>query len=148
MELTTVGAALEILNKSWKALESIRERAQASKDITLKEGVGKLYDEFNSLRSVVIRLTDENTDLRRTISGGAKKPPEPEIRQVGTANYYFVGDKGPYCQPCYDVTHALVNLTPQTSYAAGTGRTCLVCKTLFIEVAASPRSMQIRPYMG
>jgi hypothetical protein len=148
MELSTVGTALEILNKAWKGLEAVRERAQASKDAALKSGVGTLYDDFNSLKSAIVRLTDENAKLRQTISEGAEKPPKPEIRQTGKANYYYVGSEGPYCQPCYDVNKRLVNLTPQQRYAGGVGRKCHVCDNLFIEEAAQPGRAQIKMYRG
>ncbi len=41
----------EILESAWKALEAVRERTQASNDLALKANAGKLYDEFNLLRS-------------------------------------------------------------------------------------------------
>jgi hypothetical protein len=52
--------------------------------------------------STVKRLADGTPQIV------AERPSEPEIRQVGAVNYYFVGDKGPYCQPCYDVKGKLV----------------------------------------
>jgi hypothetical protein len=148
MELTTVGAALEIVNKAWKALEAIRERAQTSKDSVLKDNISNLYDDVLALKAIIVRLTEENADLRRSIAEGAEKPPKPEIRQVGAVNYYFVGEEGPYCQPCYDDKGKLVNLTPQQRYSGGTGRKCEVCKNLFIEGAGpTPKvQMQIKPY--
>jgi hypothetical protein len=136
MELTTVGAALEIVNKAWRALEAIRERAQTSKDAALKANIGELYDEFLALKAIVVRLTDENAALYRA---QAEKPPKPEIRQVGETNYYFVGDQGPYCQPCYDCNGKLVNLMPKHRYAGGTGRKCRVCNNVFFEVHESPK---------
>lgn len=61
------------------------------------------------------------------------QPPEPEIRQVGTTNYYFVGDEGPYCQPCYDLNHKKIRLMPGQDYAGGFGRKCEVCNKVFME---------------
>jgi hypothetical protein len=58
---------------------------------------------------------------------------EPEIKQVGTTNYYFVGDKGPYCQPCYDLNHKLITLMPGQDYVGGFGRKCEVCNKVFME---------------
>ena len=61
------------------------------------------------------------------------KPPEPEIRQVGAVNYYFVGEKGPYCQPCYDEKGKLIFLTPQQEWNGGIRRKCEVCNKFFYE---------------
>jgi hypothetical protein len=145
MELSTIGAALQILDRAWKALEAVRERVQASKDAALKEGVGKLYDEFNALRSAITRLKEENASLRQA---QIEKPQKPEIRQVGQANYYFVGDDGPYCQPCYDRDKKLIRLTPAQEVAGGFGRKCLVCLLPFVEkTTPAPRmALQRRPY--
>jgi hypothetical protein len=145
MELSTVSTALELLNKARKGLEAVRERAQMSRDAALKSSVGTLYDDFNSLKSIIVRLTEENANLRQTISAGvAEKSAKPEIRQVGRTNYYYVGAEGPYCQPCYDVNKRLINLTPQQSYAAGTGRKCQVCNNLFIEEKAKLGRAQVK----
>jgi hypothetical protein len=141
----TVSAVLEIASKVTKGLNAMRERASASKDNDFKSEVGDLYDQFNSLREGLNRLTDENAKLKRSLAEleNKEKTPTPEIRQVGLTNYYFVGDKEqPYCQPCYDVNHRLVPLSPQQSYAGGTGRMCSVCKNHFYETEA-PRRGQI-----
>lgn len=140
MELSTVGTALEIVNKAWKALEAVRERVQTSKDTALKSDVSKLYDEFLSLKSIIVRLGDENAALRRA---QIETPPKPTIRQVGETNYYFVGEQGPYCQKCYDGQGKLVNLAPRVNYAGGPGRKCEVCGTVFHEENKAPRA-QIR----
>jgi hypothetical protein len=59
------------------------------------------------------------------------KSREPEIKQVGAVNYYFVGDKGPYCQPCYDDKRKLVVLTPTQDWNGGIRRKCEVCNKFF-----------------
>ena len=63
MKFSTVGTALEIVSKAWKVLEAVRERAQTSKDAVLKDNISKLYDEFFALKSIILRLTDENAAL-------------------------------------------------------------------------------------
>jgi hypothetical protein len=131
MELTTVGAALELVTKASKALESVRERAKTSTDAALKENISKLYDDFLDLKAIIVRVTEENAALRRA---QVEKPTKPEIRQVGETNYYFVGDQGPYCQKCYDGNgKLLVNLMPRQEYAGGPGRKCEVCGKVFFE---------------
>jgi hypothetical protein len=64
---------------------------------------------------------------------------KPRIRQVGLTNYYFVGDEGPYCQPCYDGRDKLVPLLPQKHYPRGLGRKCQVCNQHFFEECDSPK---------
>ena len=146
MELTTVAAAMDLIGKASKALNSLRERAKTSKDAELKENISKLYDDFLDLKAVILRLTEENAELRRTIAAHAQEPPKPEIRQVGETNYYFVGDQGPYCQPCFDDKRKLINLTPQQRYGGGTGRQCRVCRQVFIEVPEPHRPVRRKPY--
>ncbi len=144
MELTTVAAAMDLIGKAWKALDSVRERAKTSKDAALKESISNLYDEFLDLKAMVLQLTEENTELRSKLAAQTEKPPKPQIRQLGEANYYFIGDDGPYCQPCYDDMGKLVNLTPRQHYGGGTGRQCRVCRNVFIEVADPPRQVRTR----
>jgi hypothetical protein len=133
MQLTTVSAALDILSKASKALDSLREQAKGSKDATLKENISRLYDDFLDLKAAIMRVTEENGELRRGLAQQSEKAPKPEIRTVGTTNYYFLGDAGPFCQPCYDVNGKLINLAPLQDYAGGIGRKCEVCNKVFFE---------------
>src|SRR5450759_1741790 len=133
MELTTVAAAMELIARASKALDALRERAKTSKDTELKEGISNLYDQFLDLKETVLRIKEENTELRRTIAAQYEKPSQPEIRQVGETHYYFVGDQGPYCQRCYDADGKLVHLMTQHGFAGGPGRKCEVCGKVFLE---------------
>src|SRR2546423_1710048 len=96
-----VATALETIANTSKLLTFIRERAQKSRDADLKVHINTLYDNFLSLKEVFRRLTDENSELRNKLAE-LQRPPAVNIRQVGLVNYYYVGDEGPYCQPCYD----------------------------------------------
>jgi hypothetical protein len=146
MALTTITAALDLISKSSKALDSVREQAKSSHDAVLKENILGLYDHFLDLKAIVLRLTEENAALRQSMAAQAVKPPKPEIRQVGETNYYYVGDQGPYCQKCYDGNNGkLVNLMPRQDYAGGPGRKCEVCETVFFE-SRRPQGGQIKPY--
>jgi hypothetical protein len=144
MTLTSANAAIQILASAMKALNAAREHSKASKDTDLKADINTLYDELLALKEAVIRVTDENAQLRRALAQQAEKPPEPEPRQVGNVNYYFVGDKGPYCQPCYDVNHRLALLAPQVEYTGGRGRKCEACKTIFFETGRSQARLEVR----
>ncbi len=144
MELTTVATALGIVEKVSKGLNWVRDRARASKDADLKESISDLYNDFLDLRSVIVRLTEENAELQRQLDAEKEKP---ESRQVGEANYYFVGEEGPYCQPCYDDKGKLIRFTPQHHHAGGTRRQCRVCRNVFIEVPEAPQpSVRRKPY--
>ena len=143
MALTTAAAALQILNGTSTALQNMRERVLASKDNALKEGFGKLLDDFNSLRTVVLQLTEENAALRLA---QVETPPKPEIRQVGETNYYYVGEQGPYCQKCYDTKEKLVKLSARLKFTGGPGRKCEVCGTAFFEEHKVRQRVQVPPF--
>ena len=130
-----------------KGLDSVRERAKTASDVALKENISKLYNDFLDLKGIILRLTEENADLRQQL---ADKPAKLEIRQVGDTNYYYLGEEGPYCQPCYDVKDKLIPLTPKQEFAGGMGRQCRVCNNTFFEVPRrTPISpVQRKPYSG
>ena len=132
MSLTAASAATTILSHAMKALDSLREQAKGSKDAGLKENISRLYDSLLDLKAAVIRVDEENSDLRRRIAEHTQTG-RPEIKQVGAVNYYFVGDQGPYCQPCYDGKGKLVALTPAQEANSGVYRRCALCKEHFWE---------------
>jgi hypothetical protein len=146
MSLTSIAAATQIFANAMKALDSLREQAKGSKDVALKERVSSLYDALLNLKAAVLRVADENAELKRVNSALLEKP-KPEIRQFGLANYYFVDDKGPFCQPCYDRLEKLVPLAPRDNYAGGLGRKCEVCNKVFFENHGDERQ-SIRPFEG
>jgi hypothetical protein len=144
MEPGTVLAAIDLIGKTSKALDSLRERAKTSKDAALKEAISNLYDQFLDLKELVLRITEENAELRRSIAAEAEKPSNPEIRQVGETHYYYVGEDGPLCQPCYDRDGKLVRLMPRQESLLGSGRKCEVCGKVFYEVNKRPPRVQLR----
>ena len=100
--VSVAALSLQILSKTTEALNALRERAQRSKDLDIKDQINTLYDNVLSLKEVMSRLVDENKDLHRRIEQQQHPPEKPKIRRVGDTNYYFVGGEGPYCQPCFD----------------------------------------------
>lgn len=140
MPLTNIAAATTILANATKLLDSLREQTKTSKDVGLKETINKLYDEFIDLKAAHIRVEDENAQLKRQVTQLAEKPKKPELKQVGFANYYYVGDEGPFCQPCYSVNGKLIPLAPQDRYAGGIGRKCEVCNKVFFETHETPHA--------
>ena len=57
----------------------------------------------------------------------------PQLRMAGLSNHYYVGEKGPYCQPCYDKDKRFCFLSPRRSYGRRIGRRCDVCQNTFFE---------------
>src|ERR1700722_9967270 len=144
--LTITATAIGLLKNTTEALSALRERAQRSKDIDIKDQINTLYDSVLSLKEVISRLLDENKDLRSQLEQQQHPPELPKIRQVGETNYYFKGDEGPFCQPCYDLTGKLIPLAPQKTQQGGTVfRTCRVCNKLFYEQVQSETQIQLSP---
>jgi regulator of replication initiation timing len=147
--ITTVTAASSVLSNTLNALKAVRERAQTSKDRDLKEGISALYDNVLLLKEAVMLVTDENNELKAEnkqlklkvieLQQPAKEP-SPELRQVGDVNYYFLNDKGPYCQYCFDRDSKLVMLSPRQNWNGGERRHCLICGTYFQEQRGESRT--------
>jgi hypothetical protein len=137
MTLTSANAAVQILASAMKALNAAREHSKVSKDTDLKADINTLYDELLALKEAVVRVTDENTELKRALEEYVARQSEvqlkPEVKQVGAVNYYFVGTQGPYCQPCYDGKGKLVALSPAEDWNEGVRRRCVLCKEYFYE---------------
>jgi hypothetical protein len=130
MTLTTAAAATSLLNNALGLLRTAREQSKTSEDTNLKDTVNSLFDAVLDLKEAVLRVTEENSELRAELE---QKKEEPTLKQVGNANYYYVGEKGPYCQPCYDDKHKLIALTPAESWSGGIRRECRVCHQTFQE---------------
>ena len=109
-----------------RQLDSVREQAKGSKDAALKENINQLWDLSLDLRAAVLRVGEENAELKASAG--------PKTRQVGAVNYYYNGDEGPFCQPCFDDKRKLVALTPLEEWNGGQRRRCMVCKNNFYEV--------------
>ena len=142
---TTIAA--QILSNTLAVLKTVREQAKESKDATLKGHISDLYDSVLSLKEAVMLVTEENSQLRRRITELEQPPAKPVIKQVGRTHYYFLGNEGPFCQPCYSVNSKLVPLTPQNRYAGGVGRKCEVCNKVFFETN-EVEQMHVEPFLG
>jgi hypothetical protein len=147
MSLTATAAAVKILADTLSISKTAREQAKQSKDTELKGLISDLYDSVLSLKEALMLVSDENNELRRRIADLERPSAGPELRQVGSTNYYFQDGKGPYCQPCYDVKEKLIPLAPQAQYAGGLGRKCEVCNKVFFEDHERPQTL-IRPLGG
>ena len=143
MALTSIAAATTILANATKLLDSLREQSKSTKDVVLKENISKLYDHFLDLKAALLRVAEENAELKGLLKEAEKT--KPEIKQVGLTHYYFVDNEGPYCQPCYDRTGKLVPMAPQDRYAGGVGRRCNVCEKTFFETHEH-QQRSITPY--
>src|SRR5580704_12309974 len=96
--ISVASLSLSLATKATEALSALRERSQRSKDIDIKEQINTLFDIVLELKQVNSRLLDENKELGRQLE---EQRHPPKLKQVGDANYYFKGDEGPFCQPCY-----------------------------------------------
>lgn len=133
MSLTAATAAAKLLADTLSISKTVREQAKQSKDTDLKGHISDLYDSVLSLKEAVMLVTDENNELRRKIAQLEQPSAGPEIRQVGDANFYFVGEKGPYCQPCFDGKAKLTLLSPPQDWNGGVRRECSLCGEQFYE---------------
>src|ERR1700686_1255999 len=132
--LALANLALSLLAKTTDGLNALRERSQRSKDLDIKDQISTLYDNILALKEVVSRLLDESKHLQRQLAEQQHPPEQPTRKQVGETIYYYKGDEGPFCQPCYDTKHSLVALQPQKQTKWGSiMRTCLVCNHTFYE---------------
>jgi len=142
--------AITVLSKTTEALTGLRERAQRSKDADIKDQINTLFDNVLQLKDVVSRLLDANNELKRQLEQQQlARVQVPKIRQVGETNYYFQGEEGPYCQPCYDKEQRLVMLEPQRTTEWGSiKRLCPVCRRTFYEkeVKANPSPTRFGPW--
>jgi len=129
----TAAAALQTVTDTLTLLNVVRERAQCSRDADLKGHINALYDSVLSVKEAVLRLQEENAELIKK-----QEQPKPELRQVGAVNYYFVGEQGPYCQPCYNRTRGeLIPVSPRRKRSGeGVYRQCSTCGKCFDEKPA------------
>ena len=56
--------AIGLLKSTNEALSALRERAQRSKDLDIKEQINTIYDNVLQLKEVILRLLDENKELK------------------------------------------------------------------------------------
>jgi len=144
--LALAAAAAQLVSHTMNTLNAVRERAKSSKDADLKAHISSLYDDVLSLKEVIARFTDEANNQQRRIAElehPEEKRPEPDLRQVGAVNYYFLGEKGPYCQRCYDGQKKLVALTPPEKWNDGLRRHCVMCNKFYYEIP-----MDLSPAFG
>ncbi len=136
VSMTTVSTAVQLLLSARKALNDAREHAATSKDTQMRLLINTAYDQMAELKEAVARVVSENEKLTERIAelrGQREVAPEP--RQVGPSVYYYVGEKGPYCQVCFDVKGKLVLLPHPHDWNGGLRRTCAVCGKHFYDKA-------------
>jgi hypothetical protein len=128
--LSSLNAAAQLVSRAMATLNAVRERSQLSQDAELKQHISTLHDELLALKEAVIRVTKENAELRKPAVARKQKP---ELRKVGSANFYFDGEKGPCCQPCFDTKGLLAVLSEPEKWSGGVRRQCFICKEYFYE---------------
>jgi RNase P subunit RPR2 len=128
--MTTAVAASQIISEALKALNAVREHAKTSKDSDLKEHISTLYDNLLSVKEAVLRLTEENTDLKRQIEE------KQSVRRDSSSGLIYKGnDPAPLCPKCYQTENKSVHLDPAYR-SQGTGwvsRFCRACGETYYE---------------
>jgi hypothetical protein len=146
--VSVANLALSLIKTAGEQLNKLRERAQTTKDLEIKEHVGNLYDTFNALREALSRMVDENKELKRQLEQEQlARVAIPKIRQVGDTNYYYQGEEGPFCQPCYLGTGKLVAVLPPESWNGGVRTECPVCHEFFYEKRMDFSPKSLKPYI-
>jgi RNase P subunit RPR2 len=103
--MSTAVAASQIISEALKALNAVREHAKTSKDSDLKEHISTLYDNLLSVKEAVLRLTEENTDLKRQIEE------KQSIRRDSLSGLIYKGDDpAPLCPKCYQTQNKSIHL--------------------------------------
>jgi regulator of replication initiation timing len=145
--VSVVSLALTLSTKATDALNALREHSKTTKDLDIKDKISTLYDNVLELKEVIVRLSDENKELKAKLENQQlSRAAVPKIKQVGETNHYFQGDEGPYCQVCYDKNTKLVALLPTEQTPWGSiRRTCPVCREIFYELKAKTERAQIVP---
>jgi hypothetical protein len=102
---------------------------------TAKE-IGKLVKEYNDipLKTKIVQLTDqiiqlqeENRALKQRLAN------QDEMIPKGPNNYFYKGDRGPYCPTCWQRDNKPVLLPAVDKYITGSARRCTVCKEMFYD---------------
>jgi hypothetical protein len=85
MVLTNVAAAMQLLSNALKALDSLREQSKGSRDSTLKENISNLYDTLLDMKAAVLRVEEENAELKGRIREleSSEGDPCPKCRKRG-----------------------------------------------------------------
>ena len=126
MAISSVGTALDIVSKTKKALDALRERAKTSKDAALKENISNLYDSFLDLREVILRLTEEVSAMKAAQTRKPLTYRDPFL--------YQENNKTPFCPACYQGKEAReVRLTKVAD-----GWHCSVCKFMMYTADNDP----------
>jgi len=76
---------MQLLSSALKAMDSLREQAKGSKDYTLKENISNLYDTLLDMKAAVLRVEEENAELRariRELEESPQSDPCPRCRSL------------------------------------------------------------------
>ena len=132
--------ALSLIKTAGEQLNKLRERAQATKDLEIKEHVGNLYDTMNSIKEAFSRLTDENKRLHGQLEQQSQKP---TLKECGDTVYCFHNNEGPFCPRCYVNKEKLIPLPSPEDWNGGIRRECTLCGEYFYEKRMNSNPIQI-----
>jgi 16S rRNA G966 N2-methylase RsmD len=103
----TASAVSLILSNALKAVNAIRERAKTSKDNDLKEHISTTYDNLLTLKEATLRLTEENSELKRQL-----EEKQAIVRDSISGLIYRANDESPLCPNCYQTANKQIYLDP------------------------------------
>ena len=124
-DITTVGAAVGMLNAAFGAFKHVRELSSGSGDLNLKESVAELYEKLLDVKQKLFELEDENRNLKQQLEVKA------EVERRPPFGYWFKkGDDDPFCPVCYEKDEKLIHLDAPYRDRDTPGyvsRSCRVC---------------------
>jgi hypothetical protein len=121
--LGLVSTAVGLVNNTISLFKQVNESAKNSDNLELKSGLNDLYSEILSLKALVLELSQENADLRKSLDlrGSVK-------RDTKSGNFFVDNDPDPLCPICWERDGKTVHLRPARQKQSGTiYRKCLVC---------------------
>jgi hypothetical protein len=124
MSITAAAAATQILSEALKALNAVREHSKTSKDSQLKDQIATLYDNLLSAKEAVLRLTEENSELKRRLEE------KQSVRRDAKSGLIYKGDDPePFCPKCYQTANKSVHLDPpyRNPESGTVSRYCRAC---------------------
>jgi hypothetical protein len=138
--ISAAGFVLTLTKSATEAMNALRERAQRSKDLDLKDQISRLYDIVLQLKEVINRQSDEIKRLHGQLEQQSQKP---TLKQVGDTIYCFKDNEGPFCPRCAADREKLIPLLPSENWNGGIRRECTLCGEFFYEKRMNSKPRQI-----
>jgi hypothetical protein len=83
MQPGTVTTALQLVTKASRVLTLFESDLRPPANVALKENISGLYDAFLDLKAILLRLRQENAELRDKLAGSLKIIRSPKFAKCG-----------------------------------------------------------------